>query len=228
MIENIKAINTRIDEIQKGFSNLGYGSPIDSRVKSFAVYMQEANSETNKVATNNGINNITNTNGIEKYTIDMINNDIEQAGLNNNTISLNKGYEVYKNTGESFPTKYDSIIEEASKLYNVPEALIKSVIKQESNFNADAISKRGAMGLMQLMPSTASELGIPLETLTDAKTNVFGGTKYLSDMLSKYNGRVDLALAAYNAGPNAVDNAKGVPNIEETQDYVKKILRYLM
>ncbi len=130
-----------------------------------------------------------------------------------------------KNSNESAATRIERAIEEASKQYKLSKDLINSVIKQESGFNPNSISRVGAMGLMQLMPDTAKELGV--ENPFSIEENIDGGVKYLKMMLEKYNGNLDHALAAYNAGPHRVDYAGGVPNIQETQNYVKKIKRNL-
>ena len=119
-------------------------------------------------------------------------------------------------------TDIDEIVETFSSKYNIDGDFIKAIIKQESGFNPNATSKKGAMGLMQLMPSTAKSLGV-----VDAYNpweNIEGGVKYIKGLMDRFNNDEKLALAAYNAGPNAVKRYGGIPPYKETQNYVKSIM----
>ena len=119
--------------------------------------------------------------------------------------------------------KWDDLIAEASDSHGVDKNLIAAVITQESGGNPHAVSRAGAKGLMQLMDSTASDLGV--SNSFSPRSNIMGGTRYLRALLDKHNGNEQLALASYNAGPSAVDKYKGIPPYSETQNYVKSVLR---
>ena len=117
--------------------------------------------------------------------------------------------------------KIEQMIREVSDRYRVDPALVRAVIQTESNWNSSAISRKGARGLMQLVPGTAQQLGV--NNAFDPKQNLDGGVRYLHSLLERYNGDLDKALAAYNAGPSAVDRAGGVPRYRETREYVQKV-----
>ncbi len=122
------------------------------------------------------------------------------------------------------PSDYDHIIKRVSAKYKIPEKLIKSIIKQESNFNPRAVSKKGAMGLMQLLPSTARMLGV--KDIFNPEENIEAGVKYLRNLLDRFNGDLIKALAAYNAGPEVVEKYNRLPDYTETKEYVRNVLRY--
>jgi soluble lytic murein transglycosylase len=120
---------------------------------------------------------------------------------------------------------YKDIIRHYASSYRLEEALVKAVIKAESNYNPQAVSSKGARGLMQLIPETARQMQV--NDPFDPSQNIRGGSNYLRLMLDQFNGNLDLALAAYNAGPNAVQRHGGIPPFEETRTYVQRVRRYL-
>ncbi len=118
--------------------------------------------------------------------------------------------------------KYETLIAEAAGRHGVDHALIKAVIKAESNFDANAVSPKGAQGLMQLMPQTAAILQV--EDSFEPESNIDGGVRYLRYLMNVYDGRLQFALAAYNAGEKAVARHKGIPPYAETREYVRRVL----
>ena len=120
--------------------------------------------------------------------------------------------------------KYDALISQASKQYNVDSRLVKAIIKAESDFNPRAVSKKGAKGLMQLMPENirAFRVSDPF----DPRENIMGGTRYIKRMIKRYGGKLSLAIAAYNAGPENVKKYNNIPPFKETENYVKRVLAY--
>lgn len=125
----------------------------------------------------------------------------------------------------SLPEDYEAYFEEASAAYGVSAGILKSIAKAESNFNPSAVSHAGAVGIMQLMPATAAALGV--SDSYNARENIMGGAKYISQLLARYQGNISLALAAYNAGSGNVDKYGAIPPFAETQNYVQKVLSYL-
>jgi soluble lytic murein transglycosylase-like protein len=120
------------------------------------------------------------------------------------------------------PAQIENLVNTNASTWNVDPALVKAIIANESGFNANATSNVGAQGLMQLMPGTANGLGVT--NAYDPAQNVWGGTKYIKGLLDRFGGDVRRAVAAYNAGPGAVEKYNGVPPYAETQNYVQNVL----
>jgi soluble lytic murein transglycosylase-like protein len=130
----------------------------------------------------------------------------------------------YNKSAKQYIRDYEEAINRASKEFRVEPSLIKAVIKAESDFDDAAVSYKGAQGLMQLMPETAYEMevGNPF----NPEENILGGTRYLSLMLERFKNNLHLALAAYNAGPEYVEEYRGIPPFVETKNFVERVLRY--
>lgn len=121
-------------------------------------------------------------------------------------------------------TRYDEHIRQAATLYQIPEELIRAVIKVESDYDPRAVSYAGARGLMQLMPRTAAGLGV--KDIHDPRENIMGGARYLRVLANMFNGNLDFTLAGYNAGENAVIQHRGIPPYTQTRNYVVKVTHY--
>lgn len=120
--------------------------------------------------------------------------------------------------------KFDRIIKAAARRHGVEFPLLKAIIQAESSFNPQAVSKKGARGLMQIMPQNYTALNI--KDPFDPQQNIMGGTRYFRELYDRYNGKLALTLSAYNAGPTAVDRYQRIPPFPETERYVEKVMRY--
>lgn len=138
--------------------------------------------------------------------------------------SGDNGNQSIKSVSVKDSNKFDHLIYEFSKKYEVDFALIKAMIRAESGFNPMAISRKGAKGLMQLMPQTAGRMNV--SNLFDPRENIEGGVRYFKYLLSLFNNDLRLSLAAYNAGENIVSEIKAIPPYQETIDYIRRVWRY--
>lgn len=152
---------------------------------------------------------------------------IERADTENFEFYMDTQYSDHSSTNEVLvcSEELEAIFQKAASTYNISVDLLKAVAKAESDFNPNCTSSSGAMGIMQLMPGTAKELGVT--NAYDPEENIMGGAKYLAENLEIFKGDVSLSLAAYNAGRGAVEKYDDIPPYKETQNYVKKILGYL-
>ena len=143
-------------------------------------------------------------------------------------VKTDRPYRLYMRTYEKktkeFIKKYDGIIRQASDRFSVDPDLVKAVIRAESAFDHRAVSRKGAQGLMQLMPDTADKMDV--SNPFNPEENIFGGTRYLGMLMDRFNNNKRLALAAFNAGPESVEAYKGIPPFPETQTFIKRVLQY--
>jgi soluble lytic murein transglycosylase-like protein len=195
---HIAAIQMRMQEIQSKFGSGQVNSPSANAGGFNPVSFQQPG----------GMSGVT----FEKLLASKMNDAGENAPSSN----------VMNQALSSRASDYDGVIHEASQKYGVDEKFIKSIIQQESGFNPNAKSWVGAMGLMQLMPETAKDLGV--KNGYDPRDNVMAGVKYIKEQLDRFGGDKRKALAAYNAGPGAVLKYGDIPPFEETQNYVKNIM----
>lgn len=153
--------------------------------------------------------------------IKLLEKAISSKGSSSEDLSGLAGYD--SKTGKSTATgNFDQIIQQASQKYNVDADLVKAVIQNESNYDPNAVSSAGALGLMQLMPATAANLGV--QDPMNPQENIEGGVKLLRELLNQFGGNLTNVVAAYNAGAGAVQQYGGVPPYQETQTYVNRVL----
>jgi soluble lytic murein transglycosylase len=155
-------------------------------------------------------------NGVMHFTNTPTSNEHEYKVYIKERTSISKKF--------SATNKYDHFISNASEQTGVDSRLLKAMIKAESDFDPRAISKKGAMGLMQIMPENFKMLD--LENPFDPRQNIRAGARYFQQLYKRFNGKLALSLAAYNAGPTAVDRYKRIPPYQETEEYVRRVLRY--
>ena len=192
VVRRIEEIKGRFRKIKSYYGNLGnFNKKLKDKVSGSESQTVENNAKQKKPKEANG----------------------QEKDLKNGSNSQGKPVEKSKGI-------HDRIIEEAAKKYGLPVQLIRALIKQESNFNANAVSKKGAMGLMQLMPETAKLLGV--ENPFNIEENIIGGTRYLRTLIDLYGGNLNKALAAYNAGPSRVK--ENIPDIPETQKFIESVI----
>lgn len=194
-LEGLKRVLKRIEEIRRGFSELSLRGDIGESPVSFKeLYLKKVGEKNPEEAVRS-----------ERSLPETVESRLPPSPKPSQSKPLIK-----------------EVVERASKIYGIDEDLIMAIIEVESGFNPRTVSQRGAMGLMQLMPGTARELGV-LNPF-DIEENIMGGVKYLKYLSEKYKGNLELILAAYNAGPSIVDRYGEVPPYPETQDYVRKVL----
>ncbi len=218
-------INDLMNEQTTGTSSTLNGLGDVNTLKQLFDSIQTNGSEANSSSANSYIASfLLNNSGKSLLTSnDAIANSVEESANLEQYAKDYTGKTAYTNLLAG-AEQYSAEIAKAAKTYNLPEKLLASVMKQESNFNSNAQSGAGASGLMQLMPSTARYLGV--DDSFNPEQNIMGGAKYLRQMLNQFDNNVETALAAYNAGPGNVKKYDGVPPFKETQNYVKNILNY--
>ena len=224
VIGRITAIEGRISQIKQRISSLSGGTGFDEKLKAAEKKLRDKaaagkNTAGSKDAVKNKLADLPAK--MPKITFDSLNN--QQPGQNSQGASKTRTAEdVTKSIQSKNSVEIGSIILEKSRKHEVDPFLVSAIMAVESDYDPNAVSNKGAMGLMQLMPGTASDLGV--KNPFDMKQNIEGGTKYIKMMLERFSGDIKLALAAYNAGPGAVDKSGGIPDNDETKNYVVRVL----
>ncbi|MFQ3548311.1 MAG: lytic transglycosylase domain-containing protein [Armatimonadota bacterium] len=211
MLENLMTTLSRIEEIKSRFED-SRPKGVVSIAPHYAPDADQTTTDRVRAAINSQPSNTSGSDEIKPYFPETLKGVVKA-----------KASSLLAESGQR-QAAFNNIIEYAADKYGVEPSLVKAVIKAESGFNPNARSAAGAQGLMQLMPATARSLGVT--DSFDPIQNIEGGVKYLKKQLDTF-GDVRLALAAYNAGPNAVVRHGGIPPYRETQNYVQKVLSYM-
>jgi len=213
LMNRIARIEGRIEQLKQRINSLSGGPSFDEQLKKAAGKIEDTKSAVKKLKNAAQMNSLADVNiKMPKITFDNPIGKKAPAAVVANPAKL----AMPELRGE-----IGSIILEKSVKHEIDPLLISAIMAVESDFNPRAVSDKGAIGLMQLMPGTASELGVNPHNMNQ---NIDGGTRYIKQMLEKFSGDLKLALAAYNAGPNAVIKHGGIPPNEETQNYVVRVL----
>lgn len=220
--QKLAEIESRLSKIDPGLtgkSSEASDIPFEKYLSDAAMLGLDTSIDKDSLSSVLGSDNLDNILDLLNNNESSVNKNILRAEL---ALSKSKAYIPTEQT--ELMSMINSAIESASQRYGVDKDLIRAVIKQESAFDPRSISSAGAQGLMQLMPGTADSLNV--SDPFDIVQNINGGTQYLKDQLTRFDGNLSLALAAYNAGPNAVDKYEGIPPYNETQNYVQRVNEY--
>jgi Soluble lytic murein transglycosylase and related regulatory proteins (some contain LysM/invasin domains) len=165
---------------------------------------------------------------VERIVDDEVVPEVAQAapGEPKKKVFPQRSWRYTESSRPLFSSKFDKLIDEASRKFDIDAALVSAVIKAESDYNPRTVSRKGARGLMQLMPATAERFGVT--NSFDPVANIYGGTRYLRWLLETFEGDADLAVAAYNAGEGNVWKYEGVPPFRETVNYIQRIARHFL
>lgn len=222
IVTRIQHIEGRIQEIQKlGTAKKPANTTPTVQTRPNGDTFSDILNEVMKSTNSSALNMLSGTDDLMSSRVDSLMEIYKASGQMpiSQPTSLPKN-EIYS----SNPGTWDHIIHEASQSVGVDKNLIHAIIQAESAYKPNAISRVGAEGLMQLMPATARQVGVT--DSFDPRQNIFGGAAVIKEMLERYDGNLINALAAYNAGPEAVDRSGGIPPYKETQEYVPKVLNY--
>ena len=222
----IAEIQQRINEIQKNFGVVT--TPQTNSNNNFQVELEQAMAKVKPIEQFLAENKVMPVNenaaaNAEKVAMALIGDNSAGNSVRMTSDTENFNTETLRRNEESAPNSTEGMIEAAARRFGVDSELIKAIATAESNMNQNARSHVGAIGVMQLMPETAESLGV---NPYDEKQNIEGGAHYIRQMLDKFNGNLPNAIAAYNAGPGAVQKYGGVPPYNETQNYVGRVLDF--